>query len=88
MAGHGRSAEGISPFTCKGIPEKLESAWDETRFIDGYPGKFICLARRKANKWFIAGINAGKERTVTIPLNFITSGKYSIEIYEDNPNEK
>ena len=68
--------------------KKLESAWDETRFIDGYPGEYVCIARRKAGKWFIAGINAGKERTVNIPLNFIGNGTYSIDIYEDKPGEE
>jgi alpha-glucosidase len=68
--------------------KQLGSTWDETRFIEGYPGDYICLARRKADKWFIAGINAGKERTVHIPLNFIGAGKYDIDIYEDDPVEK
>lgn len=68
--------------------KQLESTWDETRFLDGYPGKFACIARRKANKWFVAGINSGIERTVHIPLNFIGSGKYSIDIYEDKPDER
>jgi len=68
--------------------KQVEVAWDEINFIDGYPGDYICLARRKGNKWYIAGINSGKERTVNIPLNFIDDGKYSIEIYEDKPGEE
>lgn len=72
----------------KEILQKLETAWDETRFIDGYPGDFICLVRRKGNKWFIAGINAGKERNVEIPLNFITEGIHPVKIYEDKPGEE
>ena len=63
----------------KEILKKLESTWDETLFIDGYPGDYVCLARRKADKWFIAGINSGKERTIDIPLNFIGEGNYSIK---------
>jgi alpha-glucosidase len=72
----------------KEIMKKLESTWDETRFIDGYPGDYVCLARRKGDKWFIAAINSGKERTVDIPLSFIGEGKYSIKIYEDKPGEE
>ena len=72
----------------KDILKKMEAAWDETRFIDGYPGDFVCLARRKADKWFIAAVNAGNERTVDIPLNFIREGDYSIVIYEDKPGEE
>jgi alpha-glucosidase len=69
----------------KEFMKKLESTWDETRFIDGYPGDYVCLARRKADKWYIAGINSGKERTVDIPLDFIPETNYSIDIYEDKP---
>lgn len=72
----------------KELLKKLESTWDETRFIDGYPGEYVCLARRKADKWYIAAINSGKEGTVNIPLNFIRKGEYKIKIYEDKPGEE
>ena len=72
----------------KNFLKKLESAWDETRFIDGYPGDYICLARRKGDKWFIAGINSGEKRELDIQLGFIKDGKYEIEIFEDKPGEE
>jgi alpha-glucosidase len=72
----------------KDILRKMETAWDTTLFIDGYPGDYICMARRKNNKWFIAGINSGTGRTIDIPLSFIGSGNFSLEIYEDKPGEE
>lgn len=44
--------------------------WDETKLIDGYPGKFVILARRHGDKWFIVGTNAGsqaKELKLALP---------------------
>ena len=38
--------------------KELPTTWDETRFIDGYPGKYVVLARRHADRWYIAGLNA------------------------------
>lgn len=35
----------------------VPSIWDDVKFIDGYPGKFVVLARRAGKQWFIAGIN-------------------------------
>ena len=67
--------------------QKLVSTWDETRFIDGFPGEYVCMARRKGDKWFLAGINAGRERTIKIPLNFIGKGTYPIKIYEDKQGD-
>ena len=42
----------------------IPTTWDETRFLDGYPGKYVVLARRHADNWYIAALNAQKE-----PLN-------------------
>lgn len=40
----------------------LPAAWDETRFISGYPGESIVMARRSGSKWYIAGINGTDEK--------------------------
>ena len=41
--------------------KKVPTTWDETRFIEGYPGKYCILARRNNDKWYVVGINATKE---------------------------
>lgn len=41
--------------------KQVPTTWDETRFIDGYPGRYCVLARRHGDRWYVAGINAGKE---------------------------
>ena len=38
----------------------VPTLWDETRFIDGYPGKYVILARRSGDKWYIAGVTSDK----------------------------
>lgn len=45
----------------------VPTTWDEVRFIDGYPGRYVVLARRHGNDWYVAGLNAGREaRAVTV----------------------
>ena len=39
----------------------IPTTWDETRYVDGYPGKYVVLARRHSNQWYIAALNAQKE---------------------------
>ena len=49
----------------------VPTTWDEVKFIDGYPGKYVILARRCGDKWFVVGINADKQplkKTVTLPM--------------------
>ena len=48
----------------------LPTTWDETRYIDGYPGKYVVLARRHGDQWYVAGLNAQKEPiSLTIDLS-------------------
>lgn len=37
---------------------ELPSIWDDTKFLDGYPGQFVAFARRGNGRWYLAGINA------------------------------
>ncbi|HZK02850.1 MAG TPA: glycoside hydrolase family 97 catalytic domain-containing protein [Bacteroidaceae bacterium] len=39
----------------------VPTTWDEVKYIDGYPGKYVILARRSGEKWYIVGINAQEE---------------------------
>lgn len=48
--------------------KEVPTTWDEVRFIDGYPGKYIIMARRHGEKWYVAGVNAQKE-TLKIKAN-------------------
>ena len=56
----------------KGVPTQ----WDEVKFIDGYPGQYVLLARRAGDKWYYAGINASAQaRTVEVDL---PAGAYTL----------
>ena len=51
--------------------KSVPTTWDETIFLDGYPGKYVVLARRHQNQWFIVGVNAQDETlnlNLTLPM--------------------
>ena len=50
-----------APEVCLDFLREVPTTWDETRFIDGYPGEHVALARRKGNTWYVAAINAGAQ---------------------------
>ena len=50
-----------APSLCIDFMKQVPTHWDETRFIDGYPGKYVVLARRSGNVWYVAGVNATAE---------------------------
>ena len=37
--------------------KRVPSIWDDVKFIDGEPGKFVVIARKAGRRWYIAGIN-------------------------------
>jgi hypothetical protein len=79
------SPESMKDNPAKGFLKNIPSAWNDIRFIDGYPGEFAVLARRKGRDWWVVGINAGTAREVTIPLGFLKSGSYKAKLYHDAP---
>ncbi len=66
----------------------LPAAWDETRFVSGYPGESCVLARRSGNTWYVAGINGtDNEKTLTVPLDFL-KGKYAATLFADSGSKE
>ena len=82
----------IAPNNLTDAPEEIinfmkdvPTTWDETAFIDGYPGKYCVLARRHGDKWYIAGINATKEPLkLKLDLSMINKGDKATIYYDDN----
>lgn len=83
----------LTPNNLKDVPafelefmKNVPTTWDETVFIDGYPGKYSVIARRHGEKWYIAGVNAekaAKKLKLNLPM---LSGK-NCKIYNDK-NDK
>ncbi len=73
-----------TPEGMRGMPEAVQVflrevpvVWEETRFVDGWPGRFVVLARRaKDGRWYVAGINGEATlRTVSLALPFLQPGQ-------------
>jgi alpha-glucosidase len=62
--GMARAPEYVRDFL-KAVP----SVWDDVRFIDGFPGQYVVIARRSGERWYVAGINGEKQpREVELDL--------------------
>ncbi len=87
--------ENLRPFSDGGAPQvsldfmkEVPTTWDETQFVDGYPGKFCILARRHAQTWYIAGNNAEDECDKTLDLSqFLKKGDV-VTIYTDDSSRE
>lgn len=65
---------------------KIPTIWDETRAIEAKAGKYLTIARRNENKWFIASLTNWDQRELSIKLDFISNAKYRVEILKDGVN--
>ena len=67
-----------------GFMKEVPTTWDEVRFIDGYPGKYVVMARRHGDKWYVAGVNAQKETVkLKIALTMFMPGD-QVRVFTDN----
>lgn len=78
-------SEGGAPKESIDFMRSVPTTWDETRFIDGYPGRYVVLARRHGNNWYIAGVNAEKaKKTLTLDLSHFVQKGDAVRLYTDN----
>ena len=61
----------------------VPTAWDETLVLDGTPGEYVTIARRRGRDWYLGSLTNWTARDLRVPLSFLGSGKYEAEIYED-----
>ena len=82
------------PSDIQGEPELeffkvVPTVWDDTKVLMGEPGKFISIARKSGDEWFIGTLTNNDGRTLKIPLDFLDKDKkYKATIYFDDPSVK
>jgi hypothetical protein len=83
---------GLTPNNLKDVPgfeidfmKEVPTTWDETVFIDGYPGKYSVIARRHGERWYVAGVNAMKDPLRLRLLLPMVAGK-KMWMYGDDVN--
>jgi len=83
--------ENIEPLEDGGAPREsmdflreVPTTWESTRFIAGYPGKYIVMARKYHSSWYIAGVNGtGEPLKLTLDLSSFISKGDKIRLYTD-----
>ncbi|SFU90645.1 glycoside hydrolase family 97 protein [Pseudoduganella namucuonensis] len=72
--------------------KRVPTAWDETRFLSGEPGRDIVLARRQGANWYLGAMTADEAkdgRVERVSLGFLPAGRYRATVWDDGgtPNE-
>lgn len=73
-----------SPAWAVDFMKSVPTTWDEVKYIDGYPGKYVVLARRSGDKWFVTAVNGTKE-TLSLKLKLpMFAANSEVIIYSDD----
>ncbi|MBQ0063858.1 MAG: glycoside hydrolase family 97 catalytic domain-containing protein [Prevotella sp.] len=82
-------SEGGAPKVSLDFMKEVPTTWDKTCFIDGYPGRFVVLARGHEGKWYVAGNNAEKEtKTLTLDLSGMFKKGDRAVLYSDRDDRE
>lgn len=78
------------PDAARSFLKEVPVAWDDTKYLDGYPGKDAIIARRKNDNWYIGGLNSeNREKTKTLKFNFLNNNtKYKLTLIADGKHDK
>ncbi len=75
--------------TIKNFLKAVPVTWNDTKFIEGYPGKAMVLARRKGNDWYIAGANGDtSSKNIALNFNFLPPGTYQLLLMRDGETDR
>ena len=76
----------LQPFELDFLRE-LPTTWDETRFLDGYPTRYVALARRHGSKWYVGALN-GTQEPISMTLDLPMFANQTITCLTDQPLKK
>lgn len=71
---------------CAHFIASVPTVWDETVALDGQVSKYIVMARRSADVWYIGALTDWESREIELDMSFLPDGEYSVEIYQDGAN--
>ncbi len=66
--------------------KKVPTVWDETKVLNGEPGQYVTIARRRGSHWYLGSMTNWTARALQIPLGFLGKGQWKVEIFADGPN--
>ncbi len=64
---------------------QIPTTWDETIALEGEVGKYLALARRNGDRWYIGAMTNEQPRSLEISLSFLP-GDFEMKVYRDGVN--
>jgi len=81
-----------SPSQYRANPSSLEFIrqvpveWDESRVLHAQLGRYVAMARRRGDTWYVGAMTGADGRDLELDLSFLGDGNYQMDSMEDGPN--
>jgi alpha-glucosidase len=66
--------------------KKVPASWDQSIVLNGYPGEYVTIARKRGDDWYLGAMTNWTARDYEISLGFLDAGNYIAEVYADAPD--
>jgi alpha-glucosidase len=63
--------------------DKVPTVWDETKVLNGEPARYVTIARRHGDTWYLGAMTNWDARDLDVPLSFLGAGEYEAQIFAD-----
>ena len=71
---------------CLSFISRIPTVFDDSVGLGGEVGKYILMARRSGDTWYVGGTTNWDARDVSLDLSFLGGGSWKAEIYRDGAN--
>jgi alpha-glucosidase len=76
----------LSEPECTAFIAEIPTTWDETVAMNGEIAKYVTLARRKGDVWYVGSMTNWDARSMELDLSFLGEGRYTAELFKDGIN--
>lgn len=71
---------------CTSFITSIPTVWDDTVVMNGEIGKYLTLARKNGDSWYVGSLTDWSARSLELDLSFLGEGSFEAEVYRDGIN--
>jgi alpha-glucosidase len=71
---------------CTEFISAVPSVWDETVVLGGEIARYVSMARRSGEQWYVGAMTDWDARTLPLDLSFLGEGEWTAELFRDGVN--
>lgn len=71
---------------CTSFITSIPTVWDDTEVMNGEIGKYLTLARKNGDSWYVGSLTDWAARSLELDFSFLGEGSFKAEVFRDGIN--